>query len=875
MKLLAAIRARAAERGLTLADLARAARMQPGNLRRMLANSAASPRLGSAMRLLPPLQCRIAPAGARIAAELVAHLDGQRRARGLEWEQLLGQPGKRTARFAALALSDADGLSLADVARVADALHVELSLVDDLDQSAGDGAVTRTGTSRRRATRNARSERQVRPQGTVPPPVSPPDRPQLVTLPSASPPTPGRTGGTTPSLGPLRPPRLGRYGDAGAEQRVIRPPTTSWTPREPRPELTGALLPHLAELSGDQWGDVYTVAWGALSRGASLPQQFVDHLGRMTESFLARLRRPKTAPRPTVPDPPDGWYDLLDPALLVQPWLASRQPGYRSTDTIHHYDEHGIRIGHLALDSETMAAVRLAPHGSPHSLIDLVHLPREGEAKSLLSKAVPLAVKLGGERHPFRHVKAGPVFGEIAADDRVYLLAAVSSLLVILEVANERARVVWGGRAERLPGVVIEPTSPGAATRAGDPATTVAELERRLADAEARLAAERQAREEDRRGYETRAQGAQQTPEHFESTLRYITELQAQLSAQTQEHFEAESKRLLAEARLKKVVQAHDILEAELAELRSGAATQIEDPAAIVTDLERRLKEADALLTAERRAREEDRRTYATGGQEAGQTSQYAENSLRYIDELQARLRAKTEEQLEAEDKRLIAEDKRLIAEEQLKRVAQARDELDALRSSPTSPPSLSEQPTVNSALIDAEHRARHAADEVVRLARELAVSQAQEQATRDALAATHQELAGVRQAQADEMSQIRELLAAKRFLEAVVHSLARSLGADDVEAVLAHLPPFDTGVTPLPETSPDDGPVHTTPPAMIDPQVAAHPFHGRRNVVNVAHPADYPAYQATPPVRKPGRNEACPCGSGKKYKKCCGMVAT
>jgi uncharacterized protein len=29
-------------------------------------------------------------------------------------------------------------------------------------------------------------------------------------------------------------------------------------------------------------------------------------------------------------------------------------------------------------------------------------------------------------------------------------------------------------------------------------------------------------------------------------------------------------------------------------------------------------------------------------------------------------------------------------------------------------------------------------------------------------------------------------------------------------------------------------------------------------------------------PVRstKVGRNEACPCGSGKKYKKCCGLAA-
>ncbi|MCG8482885.1 MAG: SEC-C domain-containing protein, partial [Clostridia bacterium] len=23
---------------------------------------------------------------------------------------------------------------------------------------------------------------------------------------------------------------------------------------------------------------------------------------------------------------------------------------------------------------------------------------------------------------------------------------------------------------------------------------------------------------------------------------------------------------------------------------------------------------------------------------------------------------------------------------------------------------------------------------------------------------------------------------------------------------------------------------------------------------------------------KKPGRNEPCPCGSGKKYKKCCGL---
>jgi preprotein translocase subunit SecA len=41
--------------------------------------------------------------------------------------------------------------------------------------------------------------------------------------------------------------------------------------------------------------------------------------------------------------------------------------------------------------------------------------------------------------------------------------------------------------------------------------------------------------------------------------------------------------------------------------------------------------------------------------------------------------------------------------------------------------------------------------------------------------------------------------------------------------------------------------------------------------------PAEQPSLQRTPPQvqfrssRKIGRNQPCPCGSGKKYKKCCG----
>jgi len=30
---------------------------------------------------------------------------------------------------------------------------------------------------------------------------------------------------------------------------------------------------------------------------------------------------------------------------------------------------------------------------------------------------------------------------------------------------------------------------------------------------------------------------------------------------------------------------------------------------------------------------------------------------------------------------------------------------------------------------------------------------------------------------------------------------------------------------------------------------------------------------QAAEPHSRPGRNDPCPCGSGKKYKKCCGAT--
>jgi uncharacterized protein YecA (UPF0149 family) len=46
---------------------------------------------------------------------------------------------------------------------------------------------------------------------------------------------------------------------------------------------------------------------------------------------------------------------------------------------------------------------------------------------------------------------------------------------------------------------------------------------------------------------------------------------------------------------------------------------------------------------------------------------------------------------------------------------------------------------------------------------------------------------------------------------------------------------------------------------------------HGAADAVHAAAPAPAPAAVST----KAGRNDPCPCGSGKKYKKCCALKGT
>ncbi len=128
--LLEGIRQRAAARSMTLTGLARAAEMQPGNLRRMLMSTTASPRLGSVMRLLPPLHCQVDPAGAHTAGELVAFLDTERQRQGWTWELLLTPIGLDIDKTRA-SFSRPDRMSLEVFARLGEALHIDFELVDD------------------------------------------------------------------------------------------------------------------------------------------------------------------------------------------------------------------------------------------------------------------------------------------------------------------------------------------------------------------------------------------------------------------------------------------------------------------------------------------------------------------------------------------------------------------------------------------------------------------------------------------------------------------------------------------------------------------------------------------------------------------------
>ena len=205
------------------------------------------------------------------------------------------------------------------------------------------------------------------------------------------------------------------------------------------------------------------LAWSMLSGAASLPAGMLERLGHWTAARLARLRRAHTV-SPVSADllePPEGWFDAHDLRALMFHWNAARAPGYKPSGIIVQRNEHGLFVGHLSLDDDTMAVIQPAPRGRPHSLANLVQPRPGGGVRSWLTKEVPLEIMIGDERHLFRHVRAGPIFGELALGDRTFLLAAMSVFLVLVEVRGEDATVVWGGPGEMLPTLALEAPPPG------------------------------------------------------------------------------------------------------------------------------------------------------------------------------------------------------------------------------------------------------------------------------------------------------------------------------------------------------------------------------------------------------------------------------
>lgn len=467
--LLEGIRRRAAARDTTLAELARGAGMQPGNLRRMLMSKTASPRLGSVMRLLQPLHCVVGPEGARTAVELVEFLDADRRRQDRTWEELSPALGLDIGKITA-SLSRPDRLSLAVVTGLAEALHIQLELVDDPASP-----VQKKRPGRRSMGQEARSSAlAANAAPTVadePPPAHEAVAPSAPRTAAAGPvtgrppPDPGPVLEPTPpqtgfGLAPLRPPRLGRYQLAPPPTPPPRRPST-WTPPERSHALEDAVLSRLADVTSEDWSDGFTAALQTFADGLSLPVNFLERLGRRTFDALQRFRRKPRHEPSDEPNPPPGCFDALDATPLLSAWQASRAPGYRSPDTWLKYDQLGALAYHIALDGETVVELRLAPHGHPHRIIQIHHLPKDRPQTTHLDAEVALAIKIGGTTYAFSHVRAGPVFGELVVGARTYLVAGIAALLAVVEVHADTARIIWGGRAAALSGVNVEPPTAG------------------------------------------------------------------------------------------------------------------------------------------------------------------------------------------------------------------------------------------------------------------------------------------------------------------------------------------------------------------------------------------------------------------------------
>ena len=313
-------------------------------------------------------------------------------------------------------------------------------------------------------------------------------------------------------------------------------------------------------------------------------------------------------------EPPEGWFDALDPIPLVGVWLAAHQPDYHSDDPSLSYDDLGILALHVALDGRTALKLRLAPRGC-HRLIQMIYIPRHGPPVDRRCAEVPLEVKIGGEQHRFGHVRAGPVFGEIIMGDRAYLLAAISSLLVVIEARGDGARVLWGGRPGKLPEVEIgltalaqrESSSPTAVEeRAGPTAHPYEETLRRTeveAERTAEITAERTAQADERRALKTAIHELTITRDALEDVRAALSAAQAEIERQSKARAMAEQQLRMAKTVLDQFTETivsknreckQAVTLQQAAEARAAEADQARDALRVeIVELRRQLHERE------------------------------------------------------------------------------------------------------------------------------------------------------------------------------------------------------------------------------------------------------------------------------------------
>ena len=196
---------------------------------------------------------------------------------------------------------------------------------------------------------------------------------------------------------------------------------------------------------------------------------------------------------------------------------------------------------------------------------------------------------------------------------------------------------------------------------------------------------------------------------------------------------------------------------------------------------------------------------------------------------------------------------------------------------------------------VEAELDLQRQAHNEERQALEEAGQRAQETAL--ALAEARRELDGIRQAQAADADKLRKLVEAQRIPEAATYLAARMLGlnldesaqallslvqsavAEDVP-VTAEVPTLDVAHAPAATptatavVAESSGAAEPLPPPRRSP-VRERPLTSQAPVfATVGIDRDQPRPEPYLSPGKVGRNSPCPCGSGKKFKRCCGPLA-